>query len=85
MLEFVDGGDLLDYIMDWENPNGGGLRRFGASRYTDSVAESHAALLTLQICRGMAYTVRPSHKSLLSSQHSCNITHRDLKPEVSQM
>ncbi|WVF66302.1 hypothetical protein IAT40_001042 [Kwoniella sp. CBS 6097] len=44
VLEYVDGGDLLDYIMNWPNEMGGGL------------PEDHAADLTVQICRAMAYT-----------------------------
>ncbi|WVN85958.1 uncharacterized protein L203_101116 [Cryptococcus depauperatus CBS 7841] len=44
VLEFVDGGDLLDYIMQWPNESGGGL------------PEKHAIELTIQICRAMAYT-----------------------------
>ncbi|WWC66987.1 uncharacterized protein I206_100894 [Kwoniella pini CBS 10737] len=46
VLEYIDGGDLLDYIMNWPDANqmGGGL------------PEHHAAELTVQICRAMAYT-----------------------------
>ncbi|WVW81634.1 hypothetical protein I302_103629 [Kwoniella bestiolae CBS 10118] len=44
VLEYIDGGDMLDYIMNWPNETGGGL------------PEYHAAELTVQICRAMAYT-----------------------------
>ncbi|WVQ93923.1 hypothetical protein IAU59_001001 [Kwoniella sp. CBS 9459] len=44
VLEYIDGGDLLDYIMNWPSETGAGL------------PEDHAADLTVQICRAMAYT-----------------------------
>ncbi|WVR03405.1 hypothetical protein IAU60_000396 [Kwoniella sp. DSM 27419] len=44
VLEYVDGGDLLDYIMNWPSELGGGL------------PEDDAADLSVQIVRGMAYT-----------------------------
>lgn len=40
VLEYVDGGDLLDYIMNWPEPG---------------LPEQEAADLTFQICRAMAY------------------------------
>ncbi|WVQ82632.1 hypothetical protein IAT38_004764 [Cryptococcus sp. DSM 104549] len=55
VLEYIDGGDLLDHIMNWPDPSG--------------LPETHAAELSVQICRAMAYT------------HGMGITHRDLKPE----
>ncbi|ORX34954.1 kinase-like domain-containing protein [Kockovaella imperatae] len=58
ILEYIDGGDLLDYIQGYPNSSGGGL------------PEDHAAKLSLQICRAMAYT-----------KHEMGVTHRDLKPE----
>ncbi|WRT63500.1 uncharacterized protein IL334_000405 [Kwoniella shivajii] len=45
VLEYIDGGDLLDYIMNYKSETGGGL------------PEDLAADLTVQICRAMAYTV----------------------------
>ncbi|ORY22963.1 kinase-like domain-containing protein [Naematelia encephala] len=43
VLEYIDGGDLLDHIMNWPNPHGG-------------IPEAQAADFGLQICRAMAYT-----------------------------
>jgi serine/threonine protein kinase len=43
VLEYVDGGDMLDHIM--KHPGDGGL------------SEEYAANLTYQICSAMAYTV----------------------------
>lgn len=42
VLEFIDGGDLLDYIIKWEGPG---------------LPETEAADFTFQICRAMAYCV----------------------------
>jgi hypothetical protein len=28
VLEYIDGGDLLDHIMDWPSEDGRGLREF---------------------------------------------------------
>ncbi|TYJ58676.1 hypothetical protein B9479_000512 [Cryptococcus floricola] len=44
VLEFVDGGDLLDYIMGYNGPGNSGI------------PEELAAAFTLQICSAMAYT-----------------------------
>ncbi|WVQ73992.1 hypothetical protein IAR50_003573 [Cryptococcus sp. DSM 104548] len=44
VLEYVDGGDLLDYIMGYEGPGNSGI------------PEELAAAFALQICSAMAYT-----------------------------
>ncbi|WWD22805.1 hypothetical protein CI109_107299 [Kwoniella shandongensis] len=54
VLEYIDGGDLLEYVLHYPSDQSVGL------------PEAHAAELTVQLCRAMAYT---------------GVTHRDLKPE----
>lgn len=65
---------MLDYIMKYNNPNGGGLRESEMNAgvcCANNVAEEHTAALTLQICRAMAYTasraVGSKHVELMSS------------------
>lgn len=61
MLEYIDGGDLLNYIMEYNGGQDPLRERILEAELT--AAEDEAIDFTFQICRAMAYCVR----------HSCSL------------